>query len=32
MPIDPNAVNDSGVINNGEINNLDKQNSVQQQF
>jgi hypothetical protein len=32
MPIDPNAVNDGGAINNGEINNLDNQNSVQQQF
>ena len=32
MPIDPNAVNDGGVINNGAGNNLDKQNSVQQQF
>jgi hypothetical protein len=32
MPIDPNAVNDSGVINNGAGNNLDNQNSVQQQY
>ena len=32
MPIDPNAVNDSGVINNGTGNNLDNQNSVQQQY
>ena len=32
MPIDPNVVNDGGAINNGEINNLDNQNSVQQQY
>ena len=32
MPIDASAVNDGGAINNGEINNLDNQNSVQQQF
>ena len=32
MPIDPNAINNGGAISNGEINNLDKQNSVQQQF
>jgi hypothetical protein len=32
MPIDPNAVNDGGAINNGAVNNLDNQNSVQQKY
>lgn len=32
MPIDPNAINDGGAINNGAGNDLDNQNSVQQQY
>jgi len=32
MPVDPNAINDGGAINNGAGNNLDNQNSVQQQY
>jgi len=31
MPVDPNAINENGVMNNGAGNNFDNSNSVQQQ-
>ena len=31
MPVDPNSINDNGVINNGAGNNFNNSNSVQQQ-
>ena len=31
MPVDPNAINENGVINNGTGNNFNNPNSVQQQ-
>lgn len=31
LPVDPNAINENGVMNNGTGNNFDNSNSVQQQ-
>jgi hypothetical protein len=31
LPVDPNAINENGVMNNGAGNNFDNSNSVQQQ-